>query len=646
MAYRDSTISVTTTDTDIITMTWPTVSAGDRAILFVSSDGDAGTWGETVGDFTLVSGEHMSAPDSQSIAVYEKRVCDGTETGTFDIVPLSSITLRKVAILVTLSGRDQGAPVRFATYTAHTTDEPSPIDMAADSGVVRDGDDLLGFWSVDQLQDIDVWDYSTPSGFVKREEGRANFWTSGMCATKDSVTGSAFGPITSTATRSVGVDQAGWGSLVVAVSAPITASVVLRDDTSAEEAFVSTISVDTPTCVNGDTLVLAISVLQNYDTAVITLPSVTGWASPWKLRNAVAFDTAFGGWVYTTTVTNASSAPATLDVGNNDNYVTRLGAYTFSGVLRVGRADNDEGFGTDIVLPSVRDFCNESVILFLLNPSGAVTETPPGLTAIQTYGTDPWGAYVRASDTGDTGNSTFVFTGGPFFALELVLEAVPPPGTLINTIAQAFASDGTTTATDSTGAGLIVANFNLGRPTSDLPISFTDSLSNGYSLLEQPNYFNLAVMSLYSCLAPTTGESHTFTVTASEAESLQIIVSMYYGVFISVDQHGSDPSVFVSTSTPGPITTTAANELVVTAGSGQGGASLLVNDEFMYEDFVDKLGVASRMQAVPGEVDPTWTFGFVVYGFSTIASFELEPEPDPEPGVRKRQRPAFFGFNF
>lgn len=222
MAYRDSTISATTTDTDVITMTWPTVSAGDRAILFVTSDGASGTWNDTVGDFTfaLISGKHVLIPDSQSIGVYEKRVCDGTETGTFDINPLPSVTTRKVAILVTLSGRDQGSPVRFATYTEETTEVPSPIDMAANSGVVRDGDDLLGFWSVDQLQDIDEWDYSTPSGFVKREEGRADIWTSAMCATKDNVTGSFFGPITSTATRSVGIDGAGWESFVVAVPSP------------------------------------------------------------------------------------------------------------------------------------------------------------------------------------------------------------------------------------------------------------------------------------------------------------------------------------------------------------------------------------------------------------------------------------------
>lgn len=216
MAYKASAVG-TSTGSTTTSLTWPSVAAHDRALLFVSKDASFPGTVTPPSGFSLIGDiESQNLPDSHTYILYENRDLVGTESGTLTLT--TDATQNCVMFLVVLSGRDNAAALTFATFTNDTNANASPVSLAAASGTAVAGDDLVAFFGLDQTAGGDVWDQTAPSGFTERHDQQIA-WVSASVSTKDNQSAGAVGTVTGTATRSSGSGAAGWGAFVVAVPA-------------------------------------------------------------------------------------------------------------------------------------------------------------------------------------------------------------------------------------------------------------------------------------------------------------------------------------------------------------------------------------------------------------------------------------------
>lgn len=177
------------------------------------------------------------------------------------------------------------------------------------------------------------------------------------------------------------------------------------------------------------------------------------------------------------------------------------------------------------------------------------------------------------------------------------------------------ASGGTTTAINTSGANLIVVSISSYTAYSTL----TDSNGNTWTALN--GYFNSsAFVKLYYCYAPTVGASHTFTA-AGATNYPAICVSAFSGAATSPFdvQNGS------ATGSPGSITPSASNGLVITASVAQApgtptiDSGMTITDVISYSSGISMGGaMAYIIQTAATAISPTWS---TPAGSSAIASF-------------------------
>ena len=222
MAYRSS--STATGNSASITGTAPVgTAAGDRLIAGICVD-----WPTDViappanGGWVLLSTDSVTL-DGQRFSIYEKAVATGSDSYAFtNTVRSASWCIQVVA----LTGRDEVTASTIAT-TKSNASNTTPISISLTGVNANDHDDIVVFAALDHTG-IATWNFSTITNYTEvLDFSDGASVACGMHVREDVVSGST-GSLATTATRTAGTGNAGWGGFVVAVPVKTQPRVVNR----------------------------------------------------------------------------------------------------------------------------------------------------------------------------------------------------------------------------------------------------------------------------------------------------------------------------------------------------------------------------------------------------------------------------------
>lgn len=139
----DSNISVRAVDSDVandttsLNLTWPTLEAGDVAILITCGhEASAGQRAQNPGGFTLERGAASTSADDHYMQIWSKQL-DGTETGTLTIT-FDAADQHGAMLLIITDANDYGNEAQTIGTTT-TEESPSVTITKAGSLVIRAG---------------------------------------------------------------------------------------------------------------------------------------------------------------------------------------------------------------------------------------------------------------------------------------------------------------------------------------------------------------------------------------------------------------------------------------------------------------------------------------------------------------------------
>ena len=182
-------------------------------------------------------------------------------------------------------------------------------------------------------------------------------------------------------------------------------------------------------------------------------------------------------------------------------------------------------------------------------------------------------------------------------------------------VAENTGNSTTTSATNMTGATLLVAQVNSFVQTSTLAIS--DSSSNTWVPLTRIDNVNAVnTLQMFYVCNPTVSSTQTFTGTTSNS-FVQVFILGWAGSQASCFDAESTAQTANPTTTaqPGSITPAQAGELFVTAAANSSvtttaisiNSSFTITDE-IHSGAVETAGLAYFVNTGSGALNPTWTF--------------------------------------
>jgi hypothetical protein len=181
-----------------------------------------------------------------------------------------------------------------------------------------------------------------------------------------------------------------------------------------------------------------------------------------------------------------------------------------------------------------------------------------------------------------------------------------------------------TGAINTTGANLIVVSIAFNQYAIPFGGTFTDSLGNTWTLIQQTSG-TTALSEMYCCYNPTVGANHTFSFESYYANNnVTIGVLAFSGAKSGLDQSNSSAG-----ASPGSVTPTANNELLVTFAQTSGGTGqapsgvsspFTVVDTFTETAYAYGFAHAYMTQGTAAAENPTWS-GTGVEG-AVIATFK------------------------
>lgn len=204
---------------------------------------------------------------------------------------------------------------------------------------------------------------------------------------------------------------------------------------------------------------------------------------------------------------------------------------------------------------------------------------------------------------------------------------------VVSTKAEGALYGSTTPGVNTTGADLIVAAMAGGINSAAI---ISDNKSNTWTTIVTSGAVDgNGKVRMWYCLAPTVGTGHTFTVGTGASPGINsgIVVMAFSGAAASsaLDQYTSNFSTSsATTGTPGSITPTENNELIVFAGPCGGntttfsGTSLgVVQETITGTSGVDySIGIGYYAQSTAAAINPTMTWSSTTSWAAAIASFK------------------------
>lgn len=199
------------------------VQAGDYLLAWLIIDGSGASPTSVPSGWSLQDTNDQTGPDGQTMLLYSKAPASGSDSFSW------GITSGEGAILFTAawSGRNTGAAPTIAK-AQNTSSNASPITVNATGVTAASGDDIAVVFQVDQTAGTATWTFSQPTNYTERHDDSTVDWISGALDTRDNVSAGATGTISSTATRTAGSGNGGWGTFVVALAQAAAGGVVVN----------------------------------------------------------------------------------------------------------------------------------------------------------------------------------------------------------------------------------------------------------------------------------------------------------------------------------------------------------------------------------------------------------------------------------
>lgn len=177
-------------------------------------------------------------------------------------------------------------------------------------------------------------------------------------------------------------------------------------------------------------------------------------------------------------------------------------------------------------------------------------------------------------------------------------------GPLVVSSAQGLgAGSQTTTGIDTTGSNLIVL-VALSYLSENTP---TDNKGNTYTGLSTNDGASSLRLRMYYCAAPTVGSGHTFSTTSTYgADFIILAFSSMSGT--PLDQQSMNAGSGTTLS-PGSITTSQANTILVTSSAGLSNAASSISDSITIQSTTGITSVGYKVLTATTTINPTWTWG-------------------------------------
>lgn len=183
----------------------------------------------------------------------------------------------------------------------------------------------------------------------------------------------------------------------------------------------------------------------------------------------------------------------------------------------------------------------------------------------------------------------------------------------------------TTAGIDTTGANLLVlvaTTYAGGGPTP------TDSKGNTWTPLTRRGAGD-AEIQLWYCASPVVGSGHTFTLSGSTIYPALAVLAVSGAAASPLDQQNGQVANAGATCSPGSVTPTEDDELVVSGYSGYSQAISSIDSGFTlaasvaYNGNFLTTGVAYLIQTSAAAANPTWTLSGSNFNVAAIASFKV-----------------------
>lgn len=198
---------------------------------------------------------------------------------------------------------------------------------------------------------------------------------------------------------------------------------------------------------------------------------------------------------------------------------------------------------------------------------------------------------------------------------------------LVAHTARALPTSGATVAIDTMGANLLVMVQTQWTGVGIANVS--DSKGNTWTALtartSQNNYLRM-----HWCKPTSVGAGHTFSLTGPGTFYGALAVAAFSGATAAPfdGENGQGTPVTSTSYSPGPITPTQNNDLLLTAISNGGGSGATVDQAFIITDALnwgsgtnEPVALAYRLQATAATIQPTWTWTTAGDPAAVIAAF-------------------------
>jgi len=222
MAYRSS--STATGNSTAITGTAPVgTAAGDRLLAFLSIDWPDDVVTPPANDGWVQISTNSVAFDGQTLFTFEKMVATGSDSYAFTNITRAT---RFCIQVVALTGR-HGVTASTVSTTKDSTSLTSPVSISLTGVTANNHDDIVVFTTLDQVANA-TWNFSTITNYTEVLDFNEGFAVTCGTQIRDDVSSGATGSLATTATRTAGTGNVGWGGFVVAVPVNTQPRVVNR----------------------------------------------------------------------------------------------------------------------------------------------------------------------------------------------------------------------------------------------------------------------------------------------------------------------------------------------------------------------------------------------------------------------------------
>lgn len=189
---------------------------------------------------------------------------------------------------------------------------------------------------------------------------------------------------------------------------------------------------------------------------------------------------------------------------------------------------------------------------------------------------------------------------------------------------------GTTSAIDTSGCDILFVAVSSYQGATAPTLS--DSKSNSWTGLTLQEVSGNNRIRLFYCVAPSVGSGHTFTLTGTACYGSVAVAGFSGGKQTSPFDVEAGTNTVGTSITPGSVTPSEDNEIVISAITTNGGNNPSIDGGFTRVGYVDVSGgnyfgvaIGFLVQTSAAAANPTWSWSGSNTCAGTNATFKAEP---------------------